>query len=139
LRRKGSCWRHRQVFQVTNRSPGQEGGSRRPLGLAASLTQRRQELLPVLVVPENLLPLIPAIHHVANRSRILHYELSGHPANRVCTSQQGGGPLSQLGADAPMASETLRAVSTASTSVSVSGLTEGEACFCAVLIPPLLL
>jgi hypothetical protein len=33
------------------------GGNRRPLGLAASLTQRRQELLPVLVVPEDRLPL----------------------------------------------------------------------------------
>jgi hypothetical protein len=42
----------------------------------------------VLVVPEDRLPLIPAIHHVVNRSRILHSELSAHPANRVCTSRQ---------------------------------------------------
>ena len=88
FRGDGSCVLPRQVFQVTNRSPGQEGGSRRPLGLAASLTRRRQELLPVLVVPEDRLPLIPAIHHVVNRSRILHSELSGDPANRVRTSRQ---------------------------------------------------
>jgi hypothetical protein len=87
-RAKGKGFYPRQVFQVTNRSPGQEGGSRRPPGLAANLTQRRQELLPVLVVPEDRLPLIPAIHHVVNRSRILHSELSGHPANRVCTLRQ---------------------------------------------------
>jgi hypothetical protein len=70
---------HRQVFQVTNRSPGQEGGSRRPLGLAASLAQLEEELLPVLVVPEDRLPLIPATHHVVNRSRILHSLSSKFP------------------------------------------------------------
>jgi hypothetical protein len=51
----------------------------------------------------------------------------------------GGGPLSPLGADAPAASDTWLALSTASTSVSVSGCTEGKACFSVVLILLLLL
>ena len=38
-----------------------------PLGLAASLAQRPQELLPIRVVPEDGLSLIPAIHYVVNR------------------------------------------------------------------------
>jgi hypothetical protein len=51
----------------------------------------------------------------------------------------GGGPLAQLGADAPAASEAWLALSTVSTSVSVSAWAEGEACFSVVLFLFLLL
>jgi hypothetical protein len=46
----------------------------------------------------------------------------------------GGGPLSQLGADAPVANETWLALSTVSTNVSVSGCVDSEACFSVALI-----
>ena len=49
------------------------------------------------------------------------------------------GPLSPLGADAPAASATGLALSTASTSVSIWGGTEGDTCFSVVLFLFLLL
>jgi hypothetical protein len=43
-----------------------------PLRLAASLPQRGKKPLAVLIVPEDILALVPAIHHVIYRPRILN-------------------------------------------------------------------
>ena len=42
-----------------------------PLRLAASLAQRGQKPLAVFIVPEDILTLVPAVHHVIHRPRIL--------------------------------------------------------------------
>jgi hypothetical protein len=51
----------------------------------------------------------------------------------------GGGPLSQLGAEAPAANEACRALCMVSTGASVSGLVEGETCFAVLWFLSLLL
>jgi hypothetical protein len=49
-----------------------------PTGPEASFPQRFQKPFPILVVFENRFPPIPAIHHMINRSGILHSQLAGH-------------------------------------------------------------
>ena len=46
-----------------------------PLSLTASLAQRGQKPLAVFVVPENILTLVPAVHDVISRRRVLNARL----------------------------------------------------------------
>ena len=50
--------------------------SKSPLGLGASLGQCGQELLAVLVVPEDILALVPSVHDVINGPEILNAQLA---------------------------------------------------------------
>jgi hypothetical protein len=43
-----------------------------PLGFQAALAQGDQELLAIHVVLENVLALVPAIHHVIHRAGVLN-------------------------------------------------------------------
>ena len=49
-----------------------------PLGLDASLAQRGHELLAVLVVPEDILALVPTVHDVIHGPGILNAQLARH-------------------------------------------------------------
>ena len=49
-----------------------------PVGLAASLPQRAQEPLAICVVLADILALVPAVHHVIHRPRILDAQLARH-------------------------------------------------------------
>ena len=49
-----------------------------PPGLGASISQRLDEPLPILVILENSFPPIPAVHDVINRLRILHSQFASH-------------------------------------------------------------
>ena len=49
-----------------------------PGGLLASLRQRRQEQLAVVIVGEDCLLVVPAVHHVVDRPRVLDAQLPSH-------------------------------------------------------------
>ena len=49
-----------------------------PLGLGASLTQRGEELLAVVVVLEDILTLVPTVHDVIHGPGILNAQLARH-------------------------------------------------------------
>ncbi len=61
---------------------------RLPLGLAARLAQGGKKSLAVLVIPEDILTLIPAVHDVIHGPRILNAQLARHhqtlPARPEC-------------------------------------------------------
>ena len=52
-----------------------------PVGFNATLTQRFQETLPILVILENRFPLVTAIHDMINRTRIFQSNLARHRPN----------------------------------------------------------
>jgi len=47
-------------------------GVRLPVGLDAGFAERFQEQVTILIPQENGFPTIPAIHHMVNRTLILH-------------------------------------------------------------------
>jgi hypothetical protein len=49
-----------------------------PLRLGRGFTQSAKESMPIMIVPENVLTLIAAIHHMINRSRIFKAQLTRH-------------------------------------------------------------
>src|ERR1022692_4224230 len=49
-----------------------------PRGFGASLAQRGHELLPVVVVPEDILALVPTVHDVIHGPGILNAQLARH-------------------------------------------------------------
>jgi len=59
-----------------------------PAGLAACLSERGHEALPMLVIPENRLAPVSAIHDVINRSGIFHSALARHAAQSCSHPQQ---------------------------------------------------
>src|SRR6266446_2882246 len=78
------CLGH-QVKMITHQTPGVN----LPIGFRASLSEGFQEQSSVVVVLENGFPAITAVHHMVNRSRVLHSELSSHTLGRVWRTGKG--------------------------------------------------
>jgi len=53
-----------------------------PAAALAGLAQCLNKPQPILIIPEDRLPSIAPIHHMVNRSRILHSELARHGRHR---------------------------------------------------------
>src|ERR1035437_237217 len=53
-------------------------GMHLPVGFGASLAHRTQDPLPVFVVPEDVLPLVPPVHDVIHGPRMLNAQLARH-------------------------------------------------------------
>jgi hypothetical protein len=49
-----------------------------PAGFAAGFAERLQELLPVVVIPEDGIAAVSPVHHVINCARIFHPQLACH-------------------------------------------------------------
>ena len=65
---------HHQVEVVGN----QAQGVNLPRGLEARVAQRRHKPVPIRVVAEDHLSVVPPIHQVVHRSRIPHSERASH-------------------------------------------------------------
>ena len=76
---------HPRFFNV---SAHETPGMHLPARLLASLRQRRQEHLPVLLPTEYLLPPVPAIHHMINGPGILNASFARHTLTPSQNSQE---------------------------------------------------
>ena len=78
----GLGWLHDQMEVMAHQAIGME----LPLGLAAGLAQRGQKLLAVFVVPEDVLTLVPTVHHVIHGPRILKLRAPHHIRQTCCSA-----------------------------------------------------
>src|SRR5437899_9843061 len=49
-----------------------------PAGLHTGFSQRLEPLLPILIITKDVLPPVPSVHNVVDRSWILNAQFSGH-------------------------------------------------------------
>ena len=61
-----------------------------PAGFVAGLAQRAEEALPILIIPENRFPPVPAIHHMINRPAIFNAEFASLRAMPAKSAPQPG-------------------------------------------------
>src|SRR5439155_27054886 len=73
---------HHQMKVIEHQTPGMH----LPVRLATALAQGAQKQFAILVIPEDRLPPIPAIHHVIDRSRIFYSQLARHAPTLLTTT-----------------------------------------------------
>ena len=73
---------HHQMKVIKHQTPGMH----LPVRLATALAQGEQKQFPILLIPEDRLPPIPAMHHVIDGPRIFDSQLARHPPSVPTTN-----------------------------------------------------